>query len=131
MREIKFRQWLGNRYEYWGVGVNCCSFVSPCSGILINAETTTHEQFTGLHDRNGTEIYEGDIIGFGDDRPGDLSGMYGSLGYVEYSIHEGAFVVTLNGGRIVQLADHLLFSSGKTCRCVYGNIHQNPELINA
>jgi len=67
MRDIKFRAWDGEKMvivndivfsgkepkAYWRE-----NSVIESSAIIM--------QFTGLHDKNGKEIYEGDILGFWD-----------------------------------------------------------------
>jgi uncharacterized phage protein (TIGR01671 family) len=58
-REIKFRVWdrvsgtMRNWDYYWNVF---------CADIF-ESDYLTPLQYTGLHDKNGKEIYEGDIIG--------------------------------------------------------------------
>jgi len=62
MREIKFRAWHNGKMIQ-GVGVyegTAIIDINEDSPYLWTAEVM---QFTGLHDKNGKEIYEGDILG--------------------------------------------------------------------
>lgn len=120
MREIKFRQWLGDRYEYWGIGIDGNTFVGPCSGGMTRVDKTPHEQFTGLTDRNGVEIYEGDITRV-------YSHGYESTHLIEWGGEYPAFELSGWDGDCNGL--HYCMCEADTEIEVIGNIHQNTELL--
>src|ERR1022692_1302749 len=60
MREIKFRAWDGKNWFRFNLSTVGHSS-SMIQGLLQN-DNTIVVQFTGLRDRSGNEIYEGDII---------------------------------------------------------------------
>lgn len=71
MREIKFRvphytfDEKFVRFSYWG-RLKRGEFASPA--MISDAPLkTADEQYTGLHDKNGKEIYEGDIVAIGEE----------------------------------------------------------------
>ena len=84
-------------------------------------------QFTGLHDKNGKEIYEGDIVTF-DDTPYCVNGS-GYQGTVV--MHNGAWCVKHYEKYFdVDFYSPLFaddFANRKTI--ILGNIHDNPELL--
>ena len=70
-------------------------------------------QSTGLHDKNGKEIFEGDIV----------KSPYGFIGKV--NIVEGAWYVQHSDFT----NNHFLYvAQGKSV--IIGNIHEHPELLN-
>jgi len=124
MREIKFRAWDGKRNRWlhnyedaggcsiYGETIIMGAWMSEVS--ILDLKEVTVEQFTGLKDKHGKEIYEGDILKFDEAEWG--AGPPDNHMAVEWSKYEG-------------------WSAGGTCSdweewCeIIGNIHENPELI--
>lgn len=86
----------------------------------------TAGQYTGLKDKNGKEIYEGDVVAFEDSDGGyEYPDVVVNTGIVEYG--ELRFYFT---NRVAAEMDDFYIKDG---RCddveVIGNIHENPELL--
>lgn len=82
-------------------------------------DPNTVGQYTGLHDKNGKEIYEGDFVRFH---------MH------ERGIHESEYqtgLVEFGGGRFYAYLDcsTLYFCGDSEDYEVIGNIYDNPELL--
>lgn len=110
MREIKFRAWDSeNNCKKLSIGK--MELFDDMLAFRFNhfdqdPEDVIFEQFTGLCDKNGREIYEGDIIE-----------SHGFRGQIFYRFDLARFACTpevydINGAIII------------------GNIHENPELLN-
>lgn len=106
MREIKFRAWDKNKnemgeFELSGICANGAVIYTD-NGNEFDIDMPIM-QYTGLEDKNGKEIYEGDIVDNGHNFP------------VEIEFKSPAF-------------EPLARLCSESCE-VIGNIHSNPELL--
>lgn len=86
-------------------------------------------QYTGLHDENGKEIYEGDIIEFSYDMFVGNFDTFVAKGKVVFE--EGAFYVeAFENERTTEGEAYLLYSINLDTIEVIGNIYENKELLN-
>ena len=122
-RVIKFRAWDKKRKEMLLPERICHLDGETSKGISESAPFLILDQFTGLHDKNGREIYEGDIVSFNEKI---VTVVYG--GAYEYS----AFGITKRRDKGEFGADptwdtlNPLYA--KDCEIV-GNIHESPGLV--
>ena len=112
MREIKFRAWdkygdsmvIDWYYSDWSIN----EYFSKSEFIVM--------QYTGLKDKSGTEIYEGDVIQY--------KGMF-VIEWDQYfcRFHRKSLTIKSNG--IYQVFPLCEIEEKE----VIGNIHSNPELL--
>ena len=123
MREIKFRVWNIDEYISLNKAIHDDIVViqQPSSSnnslIEINWEGVELEQFTGMLDKHGMPIFEGDI----------LSDHVG-IGVVEYSEKRASFRVNYGDGLCKWFIDYNLKGELESIE-VIGNIHQHAHLL--
>lgn len=128
MREIRFRAWLKEEKRYvfptailfsFGTVIGIEYNDTTSSGEVVNVRCIVDEfaleQDTDLKDKNGKEIWEGDIVA---EHNGDVIGKIVQHPSGEWQI---AWIEIFGG--VSKLYDHRGWCE------VIGNIHQNKELL--
>lgn len=123
-REILFHgkrlnngEWVYGSYWYSHRSNTYQHFVFDDGNVWVGVEPDTVGQFTGLTDKNGVKIFDGDVIEYTD-------GCNDWLGAVKYASDDAQFVARFIGGD-VESFDNLYIGD---CE-VIGNIYDNPELF--
>lgn len=136
MRDIKFRAWdkktkkmrtvesIGfGELSYYNEGYPVVNMIGrDCindKDIIINRDSYQYElmQYTGLKDKNGKEIYEGDIL------------LYNNYIKTVISYKNGAFVRSYENSNIYLLYDSFITDGHLDDYEVIGNIYEDKHLL--
>lgn len=134
MREIKFRAWSKSRNKFFDPDFIDCD--GQCWDTNHVHETLPTDdyilmQFTGLYDKNGKEIYEGDVLKWRCSTSESKSNVMLRTVSIDWGCwptsHGYAITIYINGEK---------YASGKSYwnnedREIIGNIYENTELIKA
>jgi len=129
MRQIKFRAWdkrdkhmlsqtfykgsLGKQTHLEWMSGDGCGYAIEFKDAFCLEDTLELMQFTGLHDKNGKEIYEGDII--------SAEWIDPNNGYTTTMIQQVRDISISNGYWEI-------YNPERTAKII-GNIYENPELL--
>ena len=126
MREILFRGRTVK--EQWAYGllahIGNAWYISNKAGVATAYEVipSTVGQYTGLKDKNGTKIFEGDIVRVS--RGKDIE-----TGEIQYNKY-GVWVIVYDKFYCNTFPYIFTSSDSNVWIKVIGNIHDNPELLN-
>ena len=136
MRELKFRAWDTEQKKMWTEGVYhdgehahqllLTMRGQPCikgGDLYLATDRIKVMQFTGLKDKNGKEIYEGDILQWNDKSGSDVV----SIGEIEANYDE--YGEDSDVGIGVKCGPYILSKNDLKSREVIGNIYETPEKL--
>ena len=119
MRKLKFRAFYEGKMYFWGFGdiVDGSYFTGP-----INKPEAPQMQFTGLRDKNGKDIYEGDLLAY----KGDMDALFEIFYNPDLAKFDNCRGHYKNGGCGGCIP--VIYATRKE---VVGNIYETPELLEA
>lgn len=126
MRQIKFRAWDGTQLrEVLRLGMENYKTLLTAGGYDDYEEVDTARialmQFTGLTDKNGKEIYEGDIFPCNYCKKDRFKVVWDD----NRATYRRELIAGEGCGNV-----HVMYLSGFTRSVCLGNIYENPELLN-
>lgn len=143
-----FRAWDKEYEEMYlvdEINFDCGEFESIGDGItfLRGADKVELMQSTGLHDKNGKEIFEGDILKFNDEwadygYEGYVEGSIDGINYVEIKAEITCFTfgkTRIPESSLTDLVGNERYSFEELVNEksyefeIIGNIYENPELL--
>lgn len=145
-REIKFRAWDGKKIhnveqiDFRDMKVFYGTVTIDGDNIPYWNKAVKLMEFTGLKDKNGKEIYEGDIVEFDDSSEDEYGAEYDILNKAVVVFNDGRWelddfqelgtpvtsVIGFMNNDMNQEDWHLFISEELT---IVGNIYENPELL--
>ncbi len=155
MKEIKFRAWdevlkkMGyvSSIEFTGGEITTVDIKHPdpvtdTYRVSRTSKSSALMQFTGLHDKNGKEIFEGDVVLFVEDEVVEYIGGHprtepeGKFRTIEWNQLYCAWGLFENGGQSKDMLADWINDDGSTpkqweCKDleVIGNIYENLDLL--
>lgn len=121
MREIKFRAWDKLNNEMLKSPLDSYYAIGRFFGFI--PETSILMQYTGLHDKNGREIYEGDVV-----MAREQNNISKKKHKQEVIYYYGCFMLAMLPKKIRLRNISAPFIENDIE--IIGNVHENKELLN-
>lgn len=125
MRKIKFRAWDKTSRTFYFVSLSDNGW-SHQDTDLEGHELSEWQQYTGLKDKNGMNIYEGDRLEYQPDIDEDFTKDRYTVKW-----HDRGFVAAWDGDKDCMNSDNdgLIGGPKLVDMVVIGNIYKNPEAL--
>lgn len=133
MKQIKFRAMLSDKYYAHPRMVPWGELLESFDALhIFDEDCMTLMQFTGLYDKNGREIYEGDVVRVQETMDGGRIVCLEAIATAVWNEERGCW--GCEGEFSGHLADYalgtMLSLTGNCCEII-GNVYENPELLEA
>lgn len=122
-RIIKFRAWnpIENKLEYWTLNDLCYHQPRDRPDICLES----WQEWTGLLDKNGKEIYEGDIVKYTFRQTVPVNGKFNASVF----FHQGGFAIGTVNNEPLTLREAIKVSNKADDLEIIGNVWENNDLL--
>ena len=117
--KLKFRAWIPSQKIFVHFDLRSCCLDNGCFWRDEYQEAIV-EQFAGLHDKNGREIYEGDVVRFA-----QRYRRYRQIEVVEWLEGAAGFDPFISADDV---DDANTVPRPEDCEII-GNLHEHPDLL--
>ena len=112
-------------FRGWNIKYKCWDYVNNPMEDCALIDKNSVGQYTGLKDKNGKEIYEGDILEYIGKRKDNMNKVYRR----KCVFHEGMFALLSKELPAYSALNYHCMKDGRSAWRVIGNTYDNSEMM--